>query len=80
MRLGADNSRTGKAALCHPERMAFVVYESAGGAPIEFGDRASYSFNQAGFLVIVNDDGTRLTYSHTAWHHVEDRPRSGAFG
>ncbi len=80
MLVGADNLRTAEAALCHPERMAFVVYESEGGAPIQFGDRASYSFNQAGFLVIVNDDGTRLTYSHGAWHHVEDRPRSGAFG
>jgi hypothetical protein len=60
--------------------MAFIVYESASGAPTEFGDRASYSFNQAGFLVVVDDDGTRLTFSHTAWHHIEDRPRSGAFG
>jgi hypothetical protein len=59
--------------------MAFLVYENAGDSPVEYGDRASYSFNQAGYLVVVNDDGTRLTYSPSAWHHIEDRPRSGAF-
>jgi len=59
--------------------MAFLVYESADGAPTEYGDRASYSFNQSGFLVIVTDDGTRLTYAHQSWHHVEDRPKGGGF-
>ena len=58
--------------------MAFLIYESSDGSATEYGDRASYSFNQAGFLVVVNDDGTRLTYAHPAWHHIEDRPKGGA--
>ncbi|HET7736084.1 MAG TPA: hypothetical protein VFK52_08935 [Nocardioidaceae bacterium] len=57
--------------------MAFTLVESAGGNRIEFGDRASYSFNQAGFLVVLSDDGVRLTYAHGAWHHIEDVPKSG---
>ena len=57
--------------------MAFYVYESSGDAPTEYGDRASYSFNQAGLLVVVTDDGTRLTFSPSAWHHIEDRPKGG---
>ena len=55
--------------------MAFTLVE-ASGDHLEFGDRASYSFNQAGFLVVVTDDGTRKTYAHAAWHHLEDRPRA----
>ncbi len=57
--------------------MAFTLFEADGGTRVEFGDRASYSFNQAGFLVVVTDDGHRLTYSPVAWHHVEDTPKSG---
>jgi hypothetical protein len=57
--------------------MTFVLVEAPDGNPREFGDQASYSFNQAGFLVVVTDDGARLTYAHGAWHHVEDRPKSG---
>lgn len=56
--------------------MAFTLVEADGGR-VAFGDGASYSFNQAGFLVVVDDSGTRLTYSHVAWRHVEDVPRSG---
>ncbi len=59
--------------------MAFLVFDSADGAATEYGDRASYSFNQAGYLVVVLEDGTRVTFSPHAWHHIEDRPRGGAF-
>jgi len=55
--------------------MAFTLVETPSGERVEFGDRASYSFNQAGFLVVVSEDGTRFTYAHTAWHHLEDHPR-----
>ena len=37
--------------------MAFLVY-GADAAPTERGDRASYSFNQAGYPVVVLEDGT----------------------
>jgi hypothetical protein len=40
----------------------------------EYGDRAAYSFNPSGLLVITTEDGTRLTFSPHAWHHLEDRP------
>lgn len=56
--------------------MTFTVIQ-ADGDRVEFGDAASYSFNQAGFLVVVDDTGKRLTFSHVAWRHVEDVPRSG---
>jgi len=58
--------------------VAFTLVTSSGDS-LQFGDRASYSFNQAGFLVVVTDEGTRLTYAHGAWHHVEDTPRSSAW-
>jgi hypothetical protein len=57
--------------------MAFTLVDASGTNRIEFGDKASYSFNQAGFLVVVTEDGTRLTYAHGAWHHIEDTPKSG---
>ena len=56
--------------------MTFVLVDAADGNTREFGDRASYSFNQAGFLVVITEDGTRLTYAHHAWHHLEDVPKS----
>lgn len=59
--------------------MAFVLIEAPDGNRVEFGDRASYSFNQAGFLVVVTDDGKRLTYAHGAWHHLEDTPKSSVW-
>jgi hypothetical protein len=59
--------------------MAFTLHDERGSVT-EFGDRASYSFNQAGFLVVVNDDGTLLTFSPHAWHHLEDVPKGGYFG
>ena len=55
--------------------MAFTLVEAPSGERVEFGDRASYSYNQSGFLVVVTDEGTRLTYGHAAWHRLEDRPR-----
>jgi hypothetical protein len=58
--------------------MAFTLVTSAGDN-LQFGDRASYSFNQAGFLVVVNDEGMRLTYAHGAWHHVEDTPKGNVW-
>jgi hypothetical protein len=57
--------------------MSFQLVLADGVERIEFGDRASYSFNQAGFLVVIQDDGMRLTYTHSAWHHLEDTPRGG---
>ena len=59
--------------------MAFLVYENSGDPPAEYGDRASYSLNQAGLLVVVAEDGRRLTYSPAAWHHLEDRPKGGGY-
>jgi hypothetical protein len=59
--------------------MAFQLHIDSDGATTEFGDKASYSFNQAGYLVVVTDDGTRLTYSPHAWHHIEDVPKTGSF-
>ena len=56
--------------------MAFTLV-TASGERIDYGDRASYAFNGAGFLVVIADDGMRLTFSHTSWHHVEDLPKSG---
>ena len=56
--------------------MAFRLYED-GGAVKEYGDRAAYSFNPSGLLVITTEDGTRLTFSPHAWHHLEDRPGGG---
>jgi hypothetical protein len=58
--------------------MAFTLVTSAGDS-LQFGDRASYAFNQAGFLVVVTDEGTRLTYAPSAWHHLEDRPSSSVW-
>ena len=57
--------------------MAFTLVEAPSGNRVEFGVRASYSFNQAGFLVVLTDEGVRLTYAHGAWHHLEDVPKSG---
>ncbi len=57
--------------------MAFLVYQASDPTPTEYGDRASYSFNQAGYLVVVTEDGTRRTYSPHAWHHIEDKPKGG---
>lgn len=59
--------------------MTFLIYENTSDAPTEYGDRASYSFNQAGLLVVVADDGRRLTFSPAAWHHIEDRPKTSGF-
>lgn len=53
--------------------MAFRLYEH-GGAVTEYGDRAAYAFNPSGLLVITDEDGTRLTFSATSWHHLEDWP------
>ena len=57
--------------------MAFTLVESPDGRRVEFDDRATYSFNQAGFLVVVTAEGVRMTYSPGAWHHLEDTPKSG---
>ena len=61
--------------------MAFRLHEH-GGAVTEYGDRAAYAFNPSGLLVITDEDGTRLTFSPNAWHHLEDWPggrQGGAF-
>jgi hypothetical protein len=54
--------------------MAFQLYVDADAPPIEFGDRASYNFNTHGLLVVVADDGLRLTYSPQGWLRIEDPP------
>lgn len=56
--------------------MAFDLHEDAVGSISRFGDRASYSFNQAGLLVVVTDEGKRLTFAPHAWHHIEDQPKN----
>jgi hypothetical protein len=75
-------SRTADAKLRisdQSRRMAFTLVDSSGANRTEFGDKASYSFNQAGFLVVVTDVGVRMTYAHGAWHHIEDTPKGGGW-
>lgn len=56
--------------------MGFTLFTDADGAKVEFGAKASYNFNTAGLLVIIADDGMRLTYSPNAWDHIEDKPNA----
>jgi hypothetical protein len=59
--------------------MAFTLFTDADGGHVEFGDKASYNFNTAGLLVVVADDGMRLTYSPQAWHRIEDQPNASVW-
>ena len=57
--------------------MAFQLFVATDAPPIDFGDRASYSFNTHGLLVIVADNGARMTYSPNGWLRIED-PAKGS--
>jgi hypothetical protein len=59
--------------------MSFQLFVDAGEAPIEFGDRAAYNFNNHGLLVITAGDGKRLTYSPMAWLRIEDQPNAAVW-
>ncbi len=59
--------------------MAFQLFVDDDSAPLEFGDRASYNFNTHGLLVIVADDGRRLTYSPHGWRRIEDQPNASVW-
>lgn len=59
--------------------MAFQLFVENGAPPVEFGDRASYNFNTHGLLVIVADDGLRLTYSPHGWLRIEDHPNASVW-
>ena len=63
--------------------MAFTLFTDTDtdtdGGRVEFGDKASYNFNNAGLLVIIADDGLRLTYSPQAWAHIEDQPNASVW-
>lgn len=59
--------------------MAFQLFVENDAAPIEFGDRASYNFNTHGLLVIVADNGLRLTYSPHGWQRIEDQPNASVW-
>ncbi len=52
--------------------MAFTVHFSGDGndGHRDYGDAASYSFNDAGLLVVLDGEGQQITYS-AAWHLVE---------
>ena len=49
--------------------MAFRVYGNDGDYR-DFDDEATYTFNDAGLLV-VTDDEARVTYAPGAWYQVE---------
>lgn len=54
--------------------MAFRLYEDPEDTFIDYEDKASYNFNQHGFLVVVTETGKRITFAPHAWHHIEDHP------
>jgi hypothetical protein len=59
--------------------MGFQLFVDADAPPIEFGDRASYNFNNHGLLVITDDNGKRLTYSPMGWVRIEDQPNASVW-
>jgi hypothetical protein len=59
--------------------MGFQLFVDSDAVPVEFGDRASYNFNNHGLLVITADDGRRLTYSPQAWLRIEDQPNASVW-
>lgn len=51
--------------------MTFKIVTDKQGTYVEYED-ASYSYNEAGFLVIHHGDGRRTTLSAVAWYRVEE--------
>lgn len=55
--------------------MTFSLYDMD-KSETQFGGAATYSFNDAGLLVVQTDDGRQFTYSPHAWSYiVEDTPK-----
>jgi hypothetical protein len=58
--------------------MKFKVHNPSGYE--SFSDEATYSFNEAGLLVLhLGSDGGRLTYSSAAWTVVEEPNQDGDY-
>ena len=58
--------------------MGFKVHKASGYD--DFGKDATYSFNEAGLLVVhLGRDGGRLTYSPQAWTVVEEPDAAGDY-
>ena len=58
--------------------MAFKVHHAAGYDT--FGDDITYSFNEAGLLIVhLGPGGGRLTFSPHAWTVAEEPDHNGAF-
>jgi hypothetical protein len=58
--------------------MAFRLHTQSGVET--FGEEASYSFNEAGLLVVHLGGGKgRLTYSAQTWRVVEEPDKSGDY-
>jgi hypothetical protein len=58
--------------------MAFKLFTDKQGTSTDYGDEASYTFNNAGLLVVDDGQGLRLTFSPNVWHHIEDdMPQGG---
>jgi hypothetical protein len=51
--------------------MSFKVVTDKQGTYDEYED-ASYTYNEAGFLVIHHADGRRTTLSAVAWYRIEE--------
>ncbi|MDQ3733298.1 MAG: hypothetical protein M3400_04730 [Actinomycetota bacterium] len=51
--------------------MGFVIHLTGEDAPMQTGDRATYTFNDAGLLVI-HDGAIRITLAHGAWSRIEE--------
>lgn len=59
--------------------MGFKLFTDAEVELVEFGDRSSYQFNAAGFLVVITDEGKRITFSPNAWSRIEDHPNASVW-
>ncbi len=58
--------------------MAFRLHDNSGYQ--DFDDGATYTFNEAGLLVIhLSNNGSRLTYSPHAWNLVEESDTAGDY-
>jgi hypothetical protein len=54
--------------------MAFRLITDSDGSYTNYGDDAKYTFNVHGLLVI-EDQGRRMTYSPFAWHCIDEPAR-----
>jgi len=72
----AESRRAGLSVApeaCHCPEMTFKVVTDKQGTSVEYKD-ASYTYNEAGFLVIHHADGRRTTLSAVAWYRIEEPP------